>query len=101
MSIWVDVARTAAAANVLLLLALATVWGKNYLEIRSKHPLGLLIFAVFLLLENGLALYMYIVDPQLSGWFSTSVPVIAWRLMMLLHVFETVGLLFLAWITFD
>ncbi|SFR51388.1 hypothetical protein [Halogeometricum limi] len=101
MSLWVDVARVASAANVVLLLALASVWGRNYLQFRSKHPLGLLIFAVFLLAQNALALYMYLVDPTLSGWFSTAVPVIVWRLMMLLHVFETVGLLFLAWITFD
>jgi hypothetical protein len=38
---------------------------------------------------------------MLSGWFSTNVPVIAWRLMMLLNVFETIGLVFLAWITLD
>ncbi|SFR61985.1 hypothetical protein SAMN04487947_2903 [Halogeometricum rufum] len=101
MSIWVDVARVSSAVNVVLLLALASVWARNYLDIRSKYPLGLLVFAVFLLARNALALYMYIVDPTLSGWFSTDVPAIAWRAMMLLHVFETIGLLFLSWITFD
>lgn len=29
-------------------------------------------------------------------WFSTRVPVIVWRLMLLLHVLETAGLAFLA-----
>lgn len=101
MSIWFDVARAASALNVLLLLGLASVWARNYLEIRSKHPLGLLVFALMLLAENALALYIYLVDPQLSGWFSTDVPVIAWRAMMALHLLETLGLLFLAWITFD
>jgi hypothetical protein len=101
MSIWVDVARVATAVNVVLLLALASVWGRNYLQFRSKHPLGLLIFSFFLLAQNLLALYMYLVDPTLSGWFSTAVPAIAWRAMMMLHVLETVGLAFLAWITFD
>jgi hypothetical protein len=101
MSIWVDVARVAAAANVLLLVALGYVWGRNYAKFRSKHTLGLLVFSVFLLLENALALYMYLVDPTLSGWFNTQVPVIVWRLMMLLHVFETVGLAFLTWTTWD
>lgn len=101
MSIWVDVARVASAVNILLLLALASVWGRNYLQFRSKHPLGLLIFASFLIAQNALALYMYWMDPTLSGWFSTAVPVIAWRAMMMLHVFETAGLAFLAWITFD
>ncbi|WP_416840340.1 hypothetical protein [Haloferax sp. DFSO52] len=101
MSIWVEVARVAAAVNVLVLAGLTAVWGWNYLQFRSKHALGLLVFGVFLLAENALALYMYIIDPQLSGWFSTDVPVVAWRLMMLLHVFESLGLVVLAWITFD
>ncbi|KAB1198150.1 MULTISPECIES: hypothetical protein [Haloferax] len=101
MSIWVDVARVAAAINVLVLAGLSAVWARNYLTLRSKHALGLLVFGVFLLAENALALYMYVLDPQLSGWFSTDVPAIAWRLMMLLHVFETLGLAFLAWVTLD
>ncbi|QIB75825.1 hypothetical protein GL213_03005 [Halogeometricum borinquense] len=101
MSIWFDVARVASALNVLLLLGLASVWARNYLEIRSKYPLGLLVFAVLLLAENALALYIYLVDPTLRDWFTTDVPAIAWRAMMLLHALETLGLLFLAWITFD
>ncbi|ELZ81749.1 MULTISPECIES: hypothetical protein [Haloferax] len=101
MSIWVDVARVAAAVNVVVLLALSAIWARNYVTFRSKHALGLLVFGVFLLAENALALYMYILDPTLSGWFSTAVPVIVWRLMLLLHVFETIGLAFLAWITLD
>ncbi|WP_410766536.1 hypothetical protein [Haloferax sp. DFSO60] len=101
MSIWVDVATVATAANVIILLALSVIWARNYLTFRSKHAIGLLIFGVFLLAENALAFYMYIVDPTLSIWFSTAVPAIAWRLMMMLHVFETIGLGFLAWITLD
>ncbi|AKU08017.1 MULTISPECIES: hypothetical protein [Haloferax] len=101
MSIWVDVATVSSGVNVVVLLALSAVWARNYLTFRSKHAVGLLVFGVFLLAENALAFYMYILDPTLSGWFSTDVPVIAWRLMMLLHVFETFGLVFLAWITFD
>ncbi|WP_396611613.1 hypothetical protein ACH9L7_15660 [Haloferax sp. S1W] len=101
MSIWVDVARVAAAVNVVVLLVLSAIWARNYVTFRSKHALGLLVFGVFLLAENALALYMYLLDPTLSGWFNTAVPVIVWRLMLLLHVFETIGLAFLAWITLD
>ena len=54
-----------------------------------------------LLAENALAFYMYMLDPQLSGWFSTDVLVVAWRLMMLLHVFESLGIGFFAWVTLD
>jgi len=101
MSLWFDIARVAAGVNVLLLAALLSVWGRNYLEFRSKHTLGLAIFAVFLLAENALSLYIYMVDPQLSAWFSSDVPDIAWRGIMALHVLETAGLAFLTWITWD
>jgi hypothetical protein len=101
MSIWFDVARVTAGLNVLLLAVLLSVWGRNYLEFRSKHSLGLMVFAVLLLLENAVALYIYLLDPTLSVWFSSAVPAIAWRGMMSLHVLETVGVGFLVWITMD
>jgi hypothetical protein len=87
--------------NVLLLAVLLFVWGRNYLDLRSKHALGLLVFAVLLLLENAVALYIYLLDPTLSVWFSSAVPAIAWRGMMSLHVLETAGIAFLVWITMD
>ena len=101
MSIWVDVAQLATVVNVLLLASLAYLWGRNYARLRSKHTLGLLMFAVFLLAENGLTLYYYLLDPDLSVWFSTKMPTIVWQATMLLHVLESVGLLFLAWATWD
>jgi len=101
MSLWFDIARIAAGANVVLLAVLLTIWGQNYLDFRSKHTLGLSIFAFFLLAENALSLYVYIVDPTLSSWFSSEVPAIAWRAIMALHVLETLGLSFLTWVTWD
>jgi len=101
MSIWFDVARVATALTVGFLLALSYVWGRNYVELRSKHALGLFLFAVFLLLENVLALYYYLVDPTLSVWFSTGVSPLAWSAMMSLHVLELVGVAFIAWVTYD
>lgn len=101
MSVWVDAARVATGLNVLLLATLGYVWGRNFAAVRTKHTLGLLIFSVFLLAENASAFYYYLLDPTLTVWFSTQVPVVAWRAMMLLHVLETVGLLFLTWVTLD
>jgi hypothetical protein len=101
MSLWFDVARVAAGLNILLLGVLLTVWGRNYLDLRSKHSLGLMVFATLLLLENVVALYIYLLDPTLSVWFSSAVPAIAWQGMMSLHVLETVGVAFLVWITWD
>lgn len=101
MSIWIEVARISTAINVVLLSVLSYIWLRNYLEFRSKHTLGLAVFAALLLAENVLALYYYLVDPTLSIWFATEVPPVAWRALMLLHVLETVAVAFLFWVTWD
>ena len=94
MSVLLDVARLAAGLNVLLLLALAAVWVRNYREIPSKQTLGTLVFALLLVAENGLALYYY----TLSG-LALSAPAI--RAMMYLQVLEFLGVAFLTWVTYD
>lgn len=99
--IWPTIARISVTLNVLLLLVLGGIWARNYWQFRSKHTLGLLVFSLLLLAENALALYYYMVDPTLAGWFATAVPAIAWRAMMLLHVLETIAILFLVWVTWD
>lgn len=90
-------------ANLVLLTGLAYVWGRNYAEMRSKHTLGLLLFALFLLGENGMAAYFFLVDPQLSGWISNAqqVPPPAQLAMAALRVAQFGGLVFLTWVTWD
>lgn len=100
MSIWVPLAKLAVGANLVLLLALGYVWGRNYLKFRSKHTLGLLLFAGFLFAENALMLYYYMVDPDLSTWWN-SLPPAVWQTQMLLNGAQTLGLGFLAWVTWD
>lgn len=80
---------------------LGTVWGRNYLQLGSKHTLGVLVFAGLLFVENASALYFYLLDPVLSVWFSTKVPDSAWQAMLAFHVLELVGLAFLTWVTLD
>jgi hypothetical protein len=101
MSVWLDLARVSTVLNLLLLAALASVWARNYRQVRSKHTLGMLVFAALLFAENGFALYFYQVDPLLSVWFSTKVPDPAWQAMLLFHVLETLAIGFLAWVTLD
>ncbi|WP_226479917.1 hypothetical protein [Natrinema amylolyticum] len=103
MSAWIIVAKVATALNVALLLGLGYIWGRNYLTFRSKHTLGLLVFALFLVLENGLVLYYYLIDPALSAWWhdESLVPMIVWQTQMAINVAQTVGLSFLLWITLD
>lgn len=103
MALFVNLIRVFIVLNMVLLLALAYVWGRNYAQLRSKHALGLILFALFLLGENGLAAYFFIVDPTLSAWITNAeqVPTIAQQAMMLLRVLEFGGLAFLTWITYD
>ena len=45
--------------NVVLLLALIVVWARNYATFRTTLVLGLLAFAVVMLIENAAALYFF------------------------------------------
>lgn len=95
MGIWGDVAQWAAAINIVTLLALCTIWARNYRQFRSKHALGLLVFGVLMLAENGLALYFLAIDPMLMMEGVKQQAQTTLRLLM------TVAFLFLAWITWD
>jgi hypothetical protein len=95
MGIWVDVARWAAAINIAVLLALCTVWARNYRQFRSKHALGLLVFGLLMLMENGLGLYFLTIDPMLMMEGVKQQAQTTLRLLM------TVAFVFLAWITWD
>ena len=100
MGIWLTAASVASAANVLLLVGLLGLWGRNYLAFRSKHALGLSVFALLLLTENCLSVYYYVVDPAVAGLLNSAAP-IAGRAMMLVQVFEFGAIVFLVWIALD
>lgn len=103
MSGMVDLFRVLFAVNLLLLAGLLAVWLRNYLEFRSKHTLGLVLFSSFLLAENALGLYMFFLNPDLTAWIldPNFVPPIAQTAMLALRVLETGGLAFLLWVTLD
>jgi hypothetical protein len=95
MGIWGEAAQLAAAINVVILLALSTVWARNYRQFRSKHALGLLVFGVLMLAENGLALYFLSIDPMLMMEGVQQQAQTSLRLLM------SLAFIFLAWITWD
>lgn len=70
MPLWLDVARASAGLNVVLLLALGSVWVRNYRRHGARHTLGLLVFAAFLLVENLLWLYFYLFRADFIGWYT-------------------------------
>ena len=103
MGLMIWLAEMATMINIVLLAALAAIWGRNYQRLRSKHSLGLFIFSLLLLSQNGISLYYYMWDPMLSDWFRNpqQVPTPAMRGLMILDVLQLVAVGFLVWVTID
>jgi hypothetical protein len=99
----IDIMHAFSVLNVLLLLGLGYVWGRNFLQFRSKHTLGLLVFAVLLLAENALSIYFFVFHNHLTAWINTAsmVPPPAQRAMLALRILEFIGIAFLSWVTWD
>jgi len=98
---WIDVARVSVALNFGMLIALTWIWARNYWTFRSKHSAGLAVFGAVLLAQNALSLYFYLFHSVLASWFATDMPPLAWRANIVVHVFQTIALAFLLWITWD
>ena len=99
----VRIVQISAVLNVVLLAVLLSIWGRNWWQLRSKHTLGLVLFGAFLLGENALAVYFFLVDPTLSTWIHDDqmVPYPAQLALAVLRVLEFAGLAFLTWVTWD
>ena len=54
-----DAAVALAGVNILLLALLTAVWTRNYRTFKTTLVLGLIAFAVAMLVENALALYFF------------------------------------------
>jgi len=92
MSLVLDVARIAAAINILLLGGLIAIWVRTYREIRAPMTLGSIVFATFLLAENAVALYFYFNAPA-------GMPPLAVNVMAVLQILEAVGIAALSYVT--
>ncbi|WP_049903004.1 hypothetical protein [Halococcus agarilyticus] len=104
MAVLIDAMRVLSALNVLLLLGLGYVWGRNFYRFRSKHTLGLLVFAVLLLAENALSIVFFVFNFEgLTAWVTdpSFVPTIAQQAMLTLRALEFAGVVFLTWVTWD
>jgi hypothetical protein len=98
MSLWLEGARVAAGANLVLLAALGGVWLRNYRRHGAAHTLGLLVFAAFLLVENGVWLYLYLLRPDFVGWYGKTDPGVQAAVALLCGL-ELVALVVLARVT--
>ncbi|AHZ23597.1 hypothetical protein E6P09_14055 [Haloferax mediterranei ATCC 33500] len=59
MSTQILAASVLSGVNIVFLSALAAVWVRNYRTFRTSLVLGLLAFAVVMLVENAFALYFF------------------------------------------
>ena len=96
LNLWITVASGLAGLNVLLLAALSFVWLRNYRQFGSPLVLGLLAFAVVMLVENLGAIYfslsmamLYATDPM------------AQQFVIALRALETVALAVLTYVTWQ
>ncbi len=98
MELWLTGARLSAGINLLLLVALGSVWVRNYLDHGARHTLGLLVFGAMLVVQNALWLYFYVLHDEFIAWFvNASVDVQIG--VTLLCGFELLALLVLARLT--
>lgn len=98
MSVWLELGRVTAGVNVLLLLALGSVWLRNYRRHGASHTLGLLVVAGFLLIENLVWLYFYLAHPGYIAWFTATTTDVQVGTMLLCGL-ELIALAVLARIT--
>lgn len=100
MELWFTVTRIATLVNLLVLGGLSYVWLRNYLRLHATFALGLLVFGVLLLVQNGFATYIYLLDPTTSGWYA-GIPERYNVAIMVLTVLQTGALVALVRITME
>ncbi|MFB6148589.1 MAG: hypothetical protein ABEJ48_02890 [Halobacteriales archaeon] len=88
------IATTLAGANILLLGALTIVWLRNYQTFRSSLVLGLVVFAVVMLIENATAIFFFFSMKMLYSGDPTVQTAVA-----ILRGLQFVALVFLTWVT--
>lgn len=103
MDVLVTLLRVSAGLSVVLLAGLIYVWGRNYLIFRSKHAVGLLVFAGILLLQTSITAYFYTFHPVVSRWVANPelVHPLPLFVMSSAQVLELGGIAFIAWISWD
>lgn len=98
MSLLLEVGRVAILANLALLLALGYVWVTSYRNTRALYPLALSAFAGLLLIQNGVWLYLYVLNDAYIYWF-TDVGGGLQLALTALCTLETAALVALGWLT--
>jgi len=90
------VATTLSALNTLLLLALIAVWYRNYRTFESRLTLGLVAFAVTLLVENAVSVYFFFAAASLYGMES-----VVGTVVVVMRALQFLALAFLTYVSME
>lgn len=82
--------------NIVFLLGVSYVWGRNYRRVHSKYVLALFLFAIVLILENATALYFFSFNPITLQWLETAATTVQVA-MVLPRLLETGAIVLLTW----
>ncbi|MFB6309757.1 MAG: hypothetical protein ABEH64_01110 [Salinirussus sp.] len=96
MSTTLMAATALSGATVLLLVVLGWIWVRNYQRFRTPLVLGLVGFAVVLLIENLVALYFYVSTQSLYAMDPTVHTTVA-----IMRALEFVAVALLAYVTWQ
>lgn len=88
-----DIATVFNVVNVVLLVSLFYVYITNYMKVRTRFGLGLILFAMLLLIRNAVAVYFQLL---MIMYYTDEVASFA----LILNVLETLGLAVLSYITY-
>ncbi|MBI5355357.1 MAG: hypothetical protein HZB68_02770 [Candidatus Aenigmarchaeota archaeon] len=80
-----------AAVNIAILLAVLYVYVQNYIAMKARFTLGLILFAFLLLLENSLSLYFNYTMMKMFSPVETE--------LLYIKTLQTLALGFLAYVT--
>lgn len=94
MTQFLSLASVFSGLNILLLLILGGIWGRNYLEFRTPLTLGLLGFATILFIENLVALSFFFSMGMLYAGSST-----AQLVVLLMRGLQFIALVFLTYVS--
>ena len=80
--------------NILLTLGLLFIYVQNYMKIKSKYTIGLMVFAAFFLVQSAMGLYF---DAMMVMYSSPEAKNVA----TILEVVKAVGFAILLWISWE
>jgi len=96
--VWLYVAAVFALANTVLILILVSLYSSSFRKIRSPFTMGLILFAVFFLLQNlAIIIFwfqLYQLAPTAVGIVNSASPY-----MTIINLVETIALISLVRVT--